>query len=325
MEGQKGFPGAFGAGGEDDGGGCAGGERDRLGGGADGDSAGRFRTAGGAKFNLPGAGEGGGVLAEDLGVEGVRLVGEARGFRLQHQVFFHDDGRLGVTESSRVLVGDGDEAVAGERVGKLEGVAEFPGGIGDERGCPGGAGIEILPQEIGEFTEVGAAADEESFAREVLLFWVFGDEGLEGRAGLHVKVAGCVKVVHGLGRLVAHDGERAFVFGVKGDLGARSGLAVGEGDAAAQCDFVAGAVGRRGCFEVHGEFVSEVFHDEFAIAEAELGLLELAGGLLRAFDDEDGDEGVRCVIGGEWNFDHWVVGLELDGEGAEDFFAFHGD
>ena len=222
-------------------------------------------------------------------------------------------------------MGDGDQAVAGERVGKLEAVAEFSRGIGDERGRPSGAGIEVFPQEIGEFAEVATATDEESLVGERLFFRVFGYEGLEGRAGFHVEIAGRVKVVHGLRRLVAHDGERAFVFGVKGDLGAGGGLAVGEGDAAGQRDFVAGAVGWRGCFEFHGERVTEVFHDEFAVAEAELGFLEFAGGFLRALDDEDGDEGVRRVVGSERNFDDRHVGLELDGEGAEDLFALHGD
>ena len=64
---------------------------------------------------------------------------------------------------------------------------------------------------------------------------------------------------------------------------------------------------------------------QFAVAEAELRFLVLAGGFLRALDDEDGDEGVRRVVVGERDLDDGLVGLELDLERAQDFFALHGD
>ncbi len=54
-----------------------------------------------------------------------------------------------MAEAGGAVMGDDDDAVAGERVGKSEVMTEFSGGIGDEGGGPGGAGIEVLAEEIG--------------------------------------------------------------------------------------------------------------------------------------------------------------------------------
>ena len=137
-----------------------------------------------------------------------------------------------MAEAHGVLMGDGDQAVAGERVWELEAVAEISVSIGDQRGCPSGAGIEVFPDEIGEFAHVAAAADEEALVAEILLFGIFGNEGGEGSAGVHLEVAGLVEVAHRLRGFVTHHGEGAFVFGVKRDLGGGGGLAVSEGDGA---------------------------------------------------------------------------------------------
>ncbi len=103
-------------------------------------------------------------------------MGEARGLGLKHQVFFCDDGGLGMAEAGGLVMGDGDDAVTREGVRELETVAESSGGVGDEGGRPRRAGVEVLAEQIGEFREIPAAADEEALVVEGLHFGVLSDE-----------------------------------------------------------------------------------------------------------------------------------------------------
>ena len=142
---------------------------------------------------------------------------------------------------------------------------------------------------------------------------------------MNAKGTGLVEVGERVGIVISHDGEGAFVDGVEGDFGSGDGLIFVVEDGAGDLDHFTGAGFALGGGEVDLEAGTGGINGEFAVAEAELGFGAFALGVGRAFDDEDGDEGIGGVDFLQGDFNDRIVESELGAELSFDLLVLDGD